>query len=136
MTVYKTNKQKIPGTNFKEVNKFAEIIFKKIKSQTKRTPYIRSKYFKKEKVFITLFWAHLFEKHEHERFRRLKFFDCALDLIRNSTCDPETRENFKKKDETLHRFHGETKNNEEFVAQIKENKRTGRKDLISIYPVK
>lgn len=134
MNVYKTKKQKIAGTNFKEVNKTAEIIFKQIKKRTKRTPYVRSKYFKNEKVFLNLFWSHLFEKHEKDRTRRLKFYDCALDLIRNSTYNPETRENFQKKDELLHRFHGVTKNKEEFVVQIKENKRTKRKDLISIYP--
>lgn len=134
MEIYKTTKNKIAGTSFHEVNKTAEQLFKLIKSRTKRTPYVRSKYFKKEKVFITLFWAHLFEKHEKDRMRRLKFFDCAIDLIKNSNFDPETRENFKKKDELLHRFCGITKNKEVFVVQIKENKRTKRKDLISIYP--
>ena len=134
MIYYKTKKQKISGTSFKEVNKTAKIIFKQITSKTKRTPYIRSKYFKKEKIFLNLFWSHLFEKREKDRVRRLKFYDCALDLIKNSTHDPETRENFQKKDELLHRFYGVTKNGEKFVVQIKENKRTKRKDLISIYP--
>jgi hypothetical protein len=134
MVYYKTTKNKIPGTSFKEVNKTAELIFKQIKSKTKRTPYIRSKYFKKEKVFLTLFWGHLFDKREKDKIRRLKFFDCAIDLIRNSNFDPESRENFKKKDELLHRFYGQTKNKETFIVQIKENKRTKRKDLISIYP--
>ncbi len=134
MIYYKTKKQKISGTSFKEVNKTAKIIFKQITSKTKRTPYIRSKYFKKEKIFLNLFWSHLFEKREKDRVRRLKFYDCALDLIKNSTHDPETRENFQKKDELLHRFYGVAKNGEKFVVQIKENKRTKRKDLISIYP--
>lgn len=134
LEVYRTNKKKIRGTSFSEVNKTAEAIYKTIKSKTKRTPYIRSKYFKKEKVFLSLFWHHLFDKREKDRVRRLKFYDCALDLIRNSNFDPETRENFQKKDELLHRFHGITKNSERFVVQIKENKRSKRKDLISIYP--
>ena len=134
MLAYKTHKNKLSGTNFTEVNKKAVRIFRLIKSQSKRQPYIRSKYFRKEKVFLNLFWSHLHEKHEKDRVRRLKFFECALDLIRNSTNNPETRENFKQKDELLHRFYGATKNREEFVVQIKENKRTKRKDLISIYP--
>lgn len=134
MELFKTKKKKISGTSFKEVNKTAQLIYKQIKSKTKRTPYIRSRYFKKEKVFLTLFWDHLFDKKEKDRVRRLKFYDCALDLIRNSTYNPETRENFQKKDELLHRFYGETSKGEKFVVQIKENKRTKRKDLISIYP--
>lgn len=134
MKIYKTTKKKLAGTNFKEINKQAKIIFDKVKKQTKRTPHIRSKYFRKEKIFITLFWTHLYKKSERDRIRRLKFFDCAIDLIRNSNFDPETRENFQKKDELLHRFYGETDSEEKFVVQIKEKKRTKRKDLISIYP--
>ncbi len=134
MDLFKTKKKKIPGTSFKEINRTAQLIYKQIKSKTKRTPYVRSRYFKKEKVFLTLFWDHLFNKNEKDRVRRLKFYDCALDLIKNSSYDPETRENFQKKDELLHRFYGETSKREKFVVQIKENKRTKRKDLISIYP--
>lgn len=134
MEYFKTSKHKIAGTSFKEVNKTAQSIFKQVKSRTKRTPHIRSKYFKKEKIFLNLFWAHLFNKNEKDRVRRLKFYDCALDLIKNSNSNPVTRENFQKKDELLHRFYGAATNKEKFVVQIKENKRTKRKDLISIYP--
>jgi len=134
MKIYVTKKLKISGTSFKEVTKKARFIFDKVKARTKRKPYVRSKYFKKDKVFISLFWSHLFAKNEKDRLRRLRFFDCALDLIINSSFDPITRENFQKKDELLHRFYGSTANKEKFVVQIKENKRTKRKDLISIYP--
>jgi len=134
MQYFKSNEKKISGTSFKEVNKSAESIYKQIKSKTKRTPYIRSKYFKKEKVFLTLFWGHLFDKQEKDRVRRLKYFGCAMDLIKNSNYNPVSRENFQKKDEILHRFYGKTKTDENFIVQIKENKRTKRKDLISIYP--
>lgn len=136
MSIYKTKIKKIAGTSFSEVRVSAENSYRKIKSRSKRTPYIRSKYFKNEKIFLTLFWQHLFDKQEKVRLRRLRFYDCALDLIRHSIFDPETRENFRKKDELLHRFMGSLKNGEQFVVQIKENKRTKRKDLISIYPVK
>lgn len=74
------------------------------------------------------------DKKEGDRVRRLKFYECALDLIKNSIYNPETKENFKKKDELLHRFFGILEDKEKFVVQIKENKRTKRKDLISIYP--
>lgn len=134
MEVFITKKQKLFGSSFKQVKKDALNIFRVVKSRTKRTPYIRSKYFRKEKVFLNIFWNHLYEKHEKDRVRRLRFFDCALDVIKNSTQSPTTRENFKNKDELLHRFIGITMNKEKFVVQIKENKRTKRKDLISIYP--
>lgn len=134
ISIYQTKKNRISGTSFKEVFQNAEIIYKEIKSKTKRTPYMRSKYFNKEKVFLALFWQHLFQKQEKDRVRRLRFYDCALDLIKNSSCNPESRENFQKKNELLHRFYGVTKNKEKFVVQIKENKRTKRKDFISIYP--
>lgn len=136
MNFYKTKKNKLAGSSFHEVNRSAQILYKQIRSETKRTPYIRSKYFKNEKVFLAIFWSHLFEKHEWERTTRLKFYPCAIDLIKNSTYDPVTRENFKQTDEILHRFYGKTKDNQEFVVQIKENKRSKRKDMISIFGVK
>ncbi|MCX6811153.1 MAG: hypothetical protein NT039_00445 [Candidatus Berkelbacteria bacterium] len=134
MDFYKSTKQKIAGTSFKEINKSAKSIFNRVKARTRRTPYLRSKYFRKEKVFLILFWSHLYKKNERDRVRRLRFYDCALDLIINSHRDPETRDNFKKKDELLHRFYGISTKGEKFTVQIKENKRTKRKDLISIYP--
>ena len=132
---YKTKKQLLHGSSFSEVRAAAERIYKPIKSKTKRTPYVRSKYFRGEKIFLTLFWSHIFEKSAKDRIRRLKFFDCAIDLIRSSMINPESRENFRKKDEILHRFHGVTGSGEKFVVQIKENKRTKRKDFISVYPL-
>lgn len=104
MDYFLSSKSKISGTSFSEVREEAERTYRTIKSRTKRTPYIRSKYFTKEKVFLTIFWSHLFEKNEKDRTRRLKFYNCAIDLIRNSSISPVSRENFKNKDELLHRF--------------------------------
>ena len=134
MNFYKSSKSKIHGSSYREVLKEAEAIFKQIKSRTKRTPYARSKYFRSEKIFLNILWSHLHEKHERERVRRLKFYACAIDLIKSSSYDPITRENFKQRDEVLHRFSGKSKEGEIFTVQIKENKRTKRKDLISIFP--
>ncbi|MCX6812014.1 MAG: hypothetical protein NTW79_00090 [Candidatus Berkelbacteria bacterium] len=131
---YKTKISKIVGSDAREVRSGAEVIFRAIKSKTKRIPYVRSKYFKGEKVFLTIFWHHIFEKHERERTKRLKLFGCGIDLLKNSTFDPISRENFKSKSEILHRFYGVLKTGEKFVVQVKENKRSKRKDLISIFP--
>lgn len=133
MDAYKTTKEKYPGTSFLEIRKYADYDNRLIVSHTKRMPYVRSKYFHGEKIFLRLFWKHLFEKHEKDRVRRLKYFNCALDLLRNSTYNPETRENFKQKNELLHRFRG-TVGTDNFIVQVKENKRSKRKDFISVYP--
>jgi len=134
MEYFKSSKNKIPGTSFSEVRDIADEIFRSIKRKSKRTPYVRSKYFNKEKIFLTIFWQHFFEKNERDRIRRLKFYDCAIDLIVRSAKSPISRENFKNKDELLHRFYGISKDGSSFVVQVKENKRTKRKDLVSIYP--
>lgn len=134
MNIYQTTKSKIPGTSFKEVYSDALLSFKKIKNRTKRTPYIKSKYFKGQKIFINIFWQHLFDKREKERTRRLKYFDCGIDLIRNTSFDPETKDNPNKKSELLHRFLGITKTKEKFFVQIKQDKKGERKDLMSIFP--
>lgn len=134
MNAYKTKKKKISGSSYKEVNKIAERIFRIIKSRTKRTPYIKSKYFKGQKIFLNIFWRHLLDKRENDRLRRLKFFDCAMDLIRNTTYEPTSKENPNKRSEVLHRFAGITSNNEIFYVQIKEGKASGRKDLLSMFP--
>jgi len=130
--IYKTKNNILSGTNFKEVEKQAKNIFKSIK--TKRTPYIRSRYFKGEKIFLNVFWRHFYDKHEKDRVRRLKYYDCALDLIKNTVHHPITRENFENKGELLHRFSGITKDGNNFTVQVKEDKRNKRKDLISIFP--
>ncbi|EKD55988.1 MAG: hypothetical protein ACD_58C00322G0008 [uncultured bacterium] len=132
--IYRTKINKLSGSNFKEVEKQAKKIFRSIK--TKRTPYLRSKYFRGEKVFLNIFWRHLYDKHEKDRTRRLKFYECAFDLISNNSNNPTTKDNPNKPEEILYRFLGVTKSNEYFRVQIKENKRTKRKDLISIIPDK
>lgn len=132
---YSTKIKKLPGTNYQEVKQNVDIVFKQIKSKTKRRPYVRSLYFKKQKVFFDFFWQHLFEKSHRERVRRLKFFPCAIDLIRNSKIAPTSKENVDKPNEILHRFVGQTKDKEIFFVQIKEDKRSGKKYLMSCFPL-
>lgn len=52
----------IRATGYFEVHKEAKNFYDKIKSKTKRKPYVRSAYFGKEKVLLDLFWIHLYEK--------------------------------------------------------------------------
>lgn len=101
------------------------------KKQTKRRPYIRSAYFKKEKVFFDFFREHLFQKSPKERMARLRYFEAAIELIRDSRNKPAIRENPNKK-ETLYRFAGLTVEKELFFVQIKQDKK-GNKYFMSCF---
>jgi len=135
MIPYSTKVKRLPGSNYKETRKNVKIIFKQIKSKTKRRPYIRSTYFDKQKIFFDFFWRHLLEKSLKQRVGRLKFFPCAIDLIRNSRIASTSKENVDNKSEILHRFVGQTKNKEIFFVQIKEDKKTGKKYFMSCFPL-
>ncbi len=135
MKVYKTKSKQLSGTSYSDVHKKAETMYKKICSKTKRRPYIRSAYFKKDKIFLGIFWSHLYNKTNlKDKVRRIKLFPCAMELIQKSTFEPTSKENPNKKFEILHRFGGITANNELFHVQIKEDKRSGEKFLISTFP--
>ena len=134
MQVYKSKYGRIPGTSYSEVYPRALAIYRLAQAHTKRQPYIRSKYFSKEKIFLAYFWQHLRQKNFKDRSRRLRYFEAALDVMRNTTYTPSTKQNPNDANELLHRFAGETKNSELFYIQIKENNKTGRKDLISVFP--
>ncbi len=128
---------KIPGKDFKSVNSRASEYYKKIKRRSKRRPYLRSAYFKKDKIFLEIFWQHLFLKENwRDRVRRLKYFPAAIKLIEYSKHEPQSKENPNKRSEILHRFSGCTLENDLFHVQIKEDKKTSQKWLISIFPDK
>src|SRR3989338_7055474 len=132
---YKTKANKITGITWAEIGKKAMMHFKIIAARTKRRPYIRSAYFKKEKIFLELFWHHLHEKLNHrDKVRRVRYFPCAVELIGNTRCDPISKDNPNRASEILHRFAGITLDGERFLVQIKENKRNKQKWLISIFP--
>ena len=136
MKIFQTKAAKLSGTEFKEVHKKAFGLYQQIKKRSKRRPYIRSAYFKKDKIFLGLFWQHLYEKkHYKDQVRRMKFFSCGVELIKVTHYEPESKENPNKRSEILHRFAGVTKQNELFFVQIKEDKRSGEKFLISIFPL-
>jgi len=102
-----------------EIRKEAMAVFNQIKRRTKRRPYVRSAYFNKEKIFFDFFWTHLHQKGPKSRFKRLKYFAAAVDLIKNSKNHPVSKENPNKRTEIVHRFAGLTKEKELFFVQIK-----------------
>jgi len=67
--------------------------------------------------------------------RRMKFFDCGIELIKKSTLEPTSKENPNKSREILHRFAGSSIDDELFFVQKKEVKSTNKKFLISIFPI-
>lgn len=134
--IYQTKVSQFSGSDFHEVHEKAFAVYSKLKKKSKRRPYVRSVYFNKEKIFLDLFWHHLFEKKNwRDRVRRMKYYPCAIELIQNSRFEPYSKENPNRHSEILHRFVGSTRNGRLYHVQIKENKKTGRKYLISVYPV-
>lgn len=137
MGIFRVKTDKLSGKNLKELRKQSLHFYREIKKGSKRRTYIKSAYFKKEKIFIDAFWHHLYEKKNYwNKIRRLKYFPCAIELIQKSRIKPVSKINVDKKLEILHRFAGITSQNELFFVQIKENRKTGEKNLISIFPVK
>ena len=132
---YKTKTKTLPGTNYSEIYDKAFGVYREIQRKTKRRPYVRSAYFKKEKVFLELYWRHLHQKNWRDRTRRLKYFSCALELIKNSRVDPESKDHPEDASQILHRFTGVTPDGDVFRIQIKEDKRTRQKWLMSSFPV-
>lgn len=86
----------LPGSSYDEVVARARKEFNTIRRITKRQPYVRSKYFRGDKIFVMIFDA-------------------------------------KNLDIMLHRFYGKTKDGYEFCVQVKEDKRSGRKDFMSVF---
>lgn len=135
MSPYTTKVGVIAGTSYAEVMRVARREYHTIQKLTpRRQAYVRSRYFRKDKIFINQYWEHLHQKNAADRLRRLKFFTCAIDVIRNCTVAPTTLQNPSKADESLHRYTAQTKDGVEFFVQIRENKITGRKDFMSVFP--
>jgi len=138
MTVkaYMTKSVPLSGTDYKEVSKKARLFYNELVRKTKRRPYIKSKYFGKEKIFLETFWHHLYDKKSFkDKLRRMKYLPCAIELLQNSTFSPTTKENNKKKTDLLHRFTGVTKNNDLFFVQVREDTKKKQKWLMSVFPM-
>lgn len=135
MKFYQSKFKRLPGTSYKEIYDQAWVHYQSIKKRTKRQPYVRSKYFEGQKVFLNLFWAHLRGKNNlRDKARRLKYFLAGIDLLRHNIFDSTSKENPNKKHEIYHRFYGVTQCGSNFALQIKEDKRSGRKFFISVFP--
>lgn len=135
MKFFRVKTNKLSGTDFREVYNKTYNHYLVIKRKTKRRPYVRSAYFNKEKIFLGLYWHHIHEKENfRDKVRRMKYFPGAIELIRYSRYEPTSKENPNRRSEFLHRFAGQTPEGDHFFVQIKEDKVTGQKWLISTFP--
>ena len=135
ITTYRTRVGKIPGKQYQAVEWTARNTYNSIAKKSKRNPYVRSRYFAGEKVFLKLFWEHLNQKSRFERKRRLKFYNCAIELLEKSSCIPSIMQNPSKQSETLYRFSGVTPTDEFFYVQVKKDKKSG-KFFMSVFPAR
>lgn len=136
MRVYRSKYGQIPTTSHAYVMRIARYEYHKIQKRTpRRQAYVKSQYFKRDKIFINQFWEHLKQKRLGDQVRRAKLFVCAVDLMRHSTYDPDTIYKYEDMNIGLHRFYGQSKDGLSFCVQIRENKRNNRKDFMSVFPV-
>ncbi|MDR0980106.1 MAG: hypothetical protein LBM12_03090 [Candidatus Nomurabacteria bacterium] len=135
MKFYQSKCSLLPGTSYDEVLLLARAAYKQFSTKTRRTPYLNAKYkgYKTPKIFLDLFWTHIFQKKPRERFERLKLYSCALDTLRNTQTPPEAQKSFDK-DIRLYRIYGVSRNGKKFCVQIKEELKTGRKYFMSVFP--
>ena len=133
MNFYQSKFRQLPGTDYAEATKNARKEYVKVQKLTKRQPYVRSKYFSKDKVFITIFWNHLVQKRKGEQIVRAKLLLAAFDLLRHTSSEPDSL--FERGD-ALHRFYGKTADGVEYAVQVKHSLKTGRKDFMSVFPLK
>lgn len=130
--IYKAKACKITSTRYRDIERSARKIYGNIARRSKRNPYIRSRYFKGEKIFLKLFWEHLHQKNQNERRRRLRFYACAIELLKVSTCEPEIVHSLG---ETLYRFAGMAPTDEVFYVQVKKDRKSNRY-FMSVFPAK
>ncbi|MFH1354254.1 MAG: hypothetical protein ABIH36_03105 [bacterium] len=132
--LYHTDARPFRGSSWNEIAPQARHLLRSVTRRTRRRSYIRSAYFRKDKIFLSFFWRHLSQKPYPEQLRRMRYLPCAIELIQRSRQHPTSKQNPNHADETLHRFAGITPNQQLFMVQIKEYKPTGRKELMSIFP--
>lgn len=134
MQPYKCKTVKLSGTSYAEIERQARKLHNQIAARTKRNPYVRSTYFRKDKIFINLLWQHLHQKRRRDRKRRLRYYACAIELLRNTKLEAVSKENPNRPGEILHRFAGLSGDGDIFYVQVKEVKRTDNKFLMSVFP--
>ena len=131
--LYQCATRPLAGHRFIAIIPEVRRIFRTIQKRTKRKPYVRSAYFGKNKIFFDFFWQHMQEKLPSDRARRLIYFPCAIELLRNSRYDPETFIDSRYPNVIKHRFKGVTPDGKQFGVVVHEDRKTDKKQLLTMY---
>lgn len=132
--IYQSSHTILVGNNYKTIQRKALLLFYDIKHHSKRRSYIRSAYFRKQKIFFDYFWKHLAQKSFKDRTRRLQFFNCGIDLIKHSRQTPSFFNDPRNPRAVLYRFTGISRDKKVFYVQIKVDSKTNQKYFMSIFP--
>jgi len=133
LKLYPIKSQPIKGGRLEIITKRARGIYRQVEKRTKRKAYVRSAYFHKEKIFFDFFFSHLNQKNRKTKTLRLKLLPCALELIELSFLPPQQKDNPNISGEVLYRFGGILRDKKVIVVQIKEDKKTKQKFLMSVF---
>ncbi len=123
------------GHRYADIMPQARALFRALQKKTKRRPYIRSAYFKKDKVFFEYLWTHLNQKSLPDRARRLRYLPCALEVLQKSRQDPITFVDSQDPDTIRHQFSGVAGDGSRFAVIVKQERASGRKHLLSLFPI-
>jgi hypothetical protein len=133
---YRTKAKRIAGSQYRSIERKARHSYNVVANQTKRNPYLRSRIFGGAKVFLKPFWEHLNQKGRNDRRRRLRYIDCAYELLRKTTVEPLSKSIPGDSRYVLHRFFGIAHGGQRFIVQVKEDTREGTRTFISVFPEK
>lgn len=132
---YQCKAKCLTGHRYTDIMPLARVLFRELKRKTKRRPYVRSAYFEKDKIFFDFFWHHLNTMLPSERAKRLRFFPCALELLQKSRNNPITFIDVQRPDVIKHMFQGKTADGYCFAVVIQQERKTGKKQLLTLYPL-
>jgi hypothetical protein len=116
---YHSVKSKLYSSVYARVHHQAMAHYESLINNPRRKPCVRSKYFDNKKVFLDEFWTQILRRNFADRRRRLAFYVCAIDLIKNTRCEPEIKHESGKK---FYEFYGVAKNGEKFVVHLRQSK--------------
>lgn len=133
--LFRCRSRPLTGHKYADIMPQIRQIFRALQRQTKRRTYVRSAFFKKDKIFFDYFWIHINQKLKHDRTRRLRFFACALELLRVSKNPPRTFIKKELPNVIYHEFLGQARDGSRFAVIIKQHRDSGKKYLLSLFPL-
>jgi hypothetical protein len=131
---FQSKYNEMAGTSYCELINKAHAIVNALNPNHRRKENVHCGYYSGEKIFFEYFWQHQSNKPPADKMRRIRFFQCAVDLLQNTTYAPNIEPSGKNSSELWLSFYGKTKSGVKFVVHLKSNQR-GNKYLMSIFPL-